>query len=203
VRAIGVIEAAGGRVERALEAARPRCDAVVLAHVPLAAHDREVARRPQHLGDGHAATVEAALVARLALVLGHVADARLVRVETGQQRGARRAAARGVIELREAQAVRRERVEIRRRNLAAVAAEVGEAHVIHEDDDDVRPRLIQALENRRLTFSKAWKSQRAERAQAREFQKITASDGAHVRTPLYILLTAIPPRPDALHEEPT
>ena len=43
-----------------------------------------------------------------------------------------------VVELREAQPVRRQPVEVRRLDLAAVAAEVGEAHVVVEDQDDVR-----------------------------------------------------------------
>ena len=50
---------------------------------------------------------------------------------------ARGAATRRVVELREANAALRERIDVRRGNLAAVAAEVGEAHVIHEDDEDV------------------------------------------------------------------
>ena len=106
---------------------------MVLAHVPLAGHGGEVARAAQHLGDGDAAVVEPAAVAGHAVVLGHVPDAGLVRIQAGQQRGARRAAAAGVVELREAQAAGGQLVEVRRGDFAAVAADVGEAHVVHQD----------------------------------------------------------------------
>jgi len=60
-----------------------------------------------------------------------------MRIQSREQRRPRGAAARGVVELRETQPARRELVEVRRGDFAAVAAEVGEAHVIDEDDDDV------------------------------------------------------------------
>jgi hypothetical protein len=45
-----------------------------------------------------------------------------MRIQAGEQRCARRAAPRGVVELRETHALAREFVEVRRRNFAAVAA---------------------------------------------------------------------------------
>ena len=54
----------------------------------------------------------------------HVPDAGLVRVEAGEQAGPGRAAAGGVVELGEPQAAGGQRVEVRRGDLAAVAAEV-------------------------------------------------------------------------------
>ena len=83
---------------------------------------------------------EVAAVAVGAPVLHHVADAGLVRVEAGQQAGPGRAAAGGVVELGEPEPAGGERVQVRRADLAAVAAEVGEAHVVGQDDDDVGPR---------------------------------------------------------------
>jgi hypothetical protein len=44
-----------------------------------------------------------------------------------------------VVELREAQPFRGQAVEIRRLDLAAVAADIGETHVIDENKQDVRP----------------------------------------------------------------
>ena len=67
----------------------------------------------------------------------HVPNAGLVGVESGEQRRTARAAARGVVELGEAQAAGGEAVEIGGVNLAAVAAEIAEADVVGENDDDV------------------------------------------------------------------
>ena len=61
-----------------------------------------------------------------------------MRVVAGEDRRARRPATRGVVELCEAQAVLRKRIEIRRRDLAAVTARVREAHVVGENEKDVR-----------------------------------------------------------------
>ena len=79
-----------------------------------------------------------ALRLRLDLVV-EPAQPGLMRIEPGDQRRPRRAAAGTVVELREPHAARRQRVEVRRRNLAAVAADVREAHVVDQHDDDVRP----------------------------------------------------------------
>ena len=92
----------------------------------------------EHFGEGHAAIVDRARISARAVVVGEDADARLVRMQAGQQRCARRAAARRVVELREAHAVRGQAVEVRRADLAAVAAEIREAHVVGEDQHDVR-----------------------------------------------------------------
>jgi len=47
-------------------------------------------------------------------------------------------ALRRVVKLREAHAIRREPIEVWCVDLAAVAAEIGEAHVIHHDQQEVR-----------------------------------------------------------------
>ena len=135
--ALGVVEAALRGVEAALEAAFPGNDAVLLPHVPFAAHGGEIARPAQHLAKGDAAVVEPPAIARHAAVLDHVPHAGLMRIKPGEDRSARRAAAAGVIELGEAQTVGRQLVEVGRRDLAAVAADVREAHVVHQDDNDV------------------------------------------------------------------
>ena len=54
-------------------------------------------------------------------------------VVTREQRPARRPAAGRVVELREAEAVFGQRIQIRRRNLAAVAADVAVAEVVGKD----------------------------------------------------------------------
>ena len=148
-----IVEAAGA-VDRAVEAveaalSRPvvcRCEFVVaapVAHVardvPLARHVRAVTHGPQRFGDGDRIGREIAPVSRQPVVPHHVAHAGLVRVEAGQQGRAGRAAAGRVVEVAEAQAVRGQKIEVGGVDLAAVAAEVGEAHVVRHDEDDVGP----------------------------------------------------------------
>jgi hypothetical protein len=112
----------------------------VPAQVPFADSIAAVTGRLEHLGDGAAGPVQAACIAGLARLLQHVADPRLVRVKSRQKTRARRTAAGSVIELREAQSASRQAVQVRRPYLSAIAADVGEAHIIREDQDNVRPR---------------------------------------------------------------
>ena len=81
--------------------------------------------------------IEESLVLREAVVAGHVSNSCLVWVEPGEKRGAGGAATAGVVELREAQAVGSELVEIRGFYLPPVTSDVGIAHVIGHNDDDV------------------------------------------------------------------
>ena len=134
--------AAGEGAEEAVEAAPRRPGLVGLAHlgtqVPLAGQAGRVAGGLQRLGDRHAVRIDRARVAARPVVVGEDADAGLVRVQAGEQRGARRAAARSVVELREAYAAACQAIEIRGPDLTAVAADVGEPHVVDENQDDVR-----------------------------------------------------------------
>jgi len=82
------------------------------------------------------------LVARLSLLLGpehflHVAKARDVVVAPRQQHRARGRAGRRDVETRRTHPALGECIEVRRLNLAPVAAEVGEGHVIGDDEEDV------------------------------------------------------------------
>ena len=69
-----------------------------------------------------------------------IAHASLMRIQTGHQSRPRGAATRRVVKLREAHATGRQRIEVRRRDFTAVAAEIAEAHVIDEDDEHIRLR---------------------------------------------------------------
>ena len=66
-------------------------------------------------------------------------DARLLRIKSGEQRGARRTAARGVIELREAHTALRQRIQRRRGDFTPIATEVGLTDIVGHDENDVRP----------------------------------------------------------------
>jgi hypothetical protein len=58
-------------------------------------------------------------------------------IQTSQQRRARRTATRGIMELSKTDAALRKLVDVRRGKLAAITTEVGKAHVVNENDDDV------------------------------------------------------------------
>ena len=114
---------------------------MLLAEVPLARHRREVAGVAEDFGDRHRSGQEPAanpFRVRLDPII-EPAHSGLVRIEARQQRRPRGAAPRRVISLREANTPSGEPVEIRRRNLAAVRADVGEAQVVDQHDDDVGP----------------------------------------------------------------
>jgi len=134
--------AGGGRP---LEAPLPRRRAVLLPEVPLA-HDRGVvAGCSEHLGERHAPVVQSAVHAlRLGLSAAvEMPHAGLMGIEPGEQCGPRRAAPRGVVKTCESQAAGRQRVDVRRGDLAAVAAEVAEPDVVHQDHHHVgSPRCL-------------------------------------------------------------
>ena len=134
----------------ALEAA-PQRPAVVRAgrrlvdarrEVPLADHVRAVAVLEQHLGEHPVLERHDPVVAGVAGgELGDAGHAVAVVVAAGDDAGAARRAERRRVHVVEAQAVRRERVEVRRRDRAAVAAEVTEPGVVEDDEEDVRGAL--------------------------------------------------------------
>src|SRR5690606_9694119 len=76
------------------------------------------------------------------LDLGECVAANLLGVVAGEERGSRRPAAGGVIELSEAESFVSQLVEVRGGDFAAVTAEVGIAEVVGEDDEDVGTSLF-------------------------------------------------------------
>jgi hypothetical protein len=105
--------------------------------MPFAGHQGGVPCGFEHFGEGDATFVETAAVAGLVLVSGHETDSRLVGVEAGEQSGAGGAAARAVVKIGEAQTVGGESVKVRGCRSGAEAADVGVAHVIGQNDNDV------------------------------------------------------------------
>ena len=129
--AIKLVEAALGRP------AFVWCGAVWRV-VPFADADRGVAARPQRFGDGGRGQRHIARIAWKARIIGgQPAGGHRVGIAPGQQgrAGGRADRMRGVVV--EAQTAGGNRVDIRRLDLGAIAAEIGKAHVVHVDDDDV------------------------------------------------------------------
>ena len=118
--------------------------------MPLPAHVSAVARRAQRLGNRHAPPVQVPGIAVVppAAPPRHVSHARLVRVKPRQQARPRRAAPRRVVELGEAQPVRRQRIQVGRPHLPAVTSQVREPHVIRHDQENVRPLSLRRLRRR-------------------------------------------------------
>src|SRR5262249_45922967 len=115
--------------------------------VPLAEGVGPVPGRLEGLRERDAPVVEVPSVGVEALVLRHVPDAGLVRVEAGEQAGAGRAAAGRVVELGGPRPAGGAGGgggggEGGGADRAAVAAEVGEAQVVGENDDDVGSRRV-------------------------------------------------------------
>ena len=110
-------------------------------HVPLADHPGAVAGSLQELRDGDVVVQQVSGVGGTTLRRGlggdEITDARFVRMQAGDERGARRTATRGRVDLLETRAGPGETVEVRGRDLAAVAAEVRVAEVVGQDDEDV------------------------------------------------------------------
>lgn len=128
---------AGDEAEVLVEATVNGPVGAVFADMPLAGHHDGVAGGFEGLGHGLAVVVEVALIGGDAAVVNHVADAGLMGIEAGEESGAGGAAAGGVIELGEADAALREAVEVGGGDFAAIAADVGEAHVIGHDDEEI------------------------------------------------------------------
>ena len=121
-QSIGVEEGTGPG-HGAIEVVETALDGAVLgrisAEVPLAHHTGLVAGRLEELGDGDLAVAEA------------------IAVYATKKRGPGRPATGGVVELGKAKAVGRKSIEVGRFNFTTEAAEVGKAHVIGHDQDDV------------------------------------------------------------------
>jgi hypothetical protein len=89
---------------------------------------------------GHASAIEFPAIVFVTTITRHVANARLVRIRSREQRCPRGTTPRCVIELREAQSILRKCIEVRRLNLAAKATDVRVPDVVCQNDDDVWAR---------------------------------------------------------------
>ena len=105
--------------------------------VPLPAHVGAITGRFQHLRNGRAILAQIARISLGSRIISQDADPGLVRMQAGQQRRPRRAAPGSIVELRIAQTLAREPIEIWGLNFATKAAEVGEPHVVVQYQDNV------------------------------------------------------------------
>ena len=107
--------------------------------MPLADGEGGVAVVAQHLGDrGGSGADVAEHVGEAGAEVGHRAHAGPVLRPSGEQGGTGGGAQGSDVEVGELQSVARERIDVRRVDLAAVAAELGEPGVVEQHDHDVR-----------------------------------------------------------------
>ncbi len=112
------------------------------AQVPLAEGEGGVALLSEHLGHGGGVVGDVAPHVGVAAVeVGEGPHPDGVVVPAGEQRRPGRGAQGGDVEVRVAQTSRGQTVDVRRGELGSVAAEVGEAGVVEQDDHDVRCRV--------------------------------------------------------------
>ena len=145
------VETIKSALQRPVVCVRERLRRLARRHVPLAHRVVAIPRRPQRFGDGDTTPIQVPAIAVGSAIIHHVPDARLMRMQPREQRRARGTASRRVVELGEAHAAPGERIQIRRRNLAAVTADVREPHVVRENDDDVGPGYFSGVHERRKT----------------------------------------------------
>ena len=125
-----VVERAGGAVVRHV------------VHVPLAHQEGGPAGVPQHLGQGRGLQGQVAPIARIAGIdVRQPPHARRVVVQAGEQRRPGAGAHGRGAEVGIAQPLRRQGVHARRVDVAPVAAEIGIAHIVQDDQHDVRRAL--------------------------------------------------------------
>ena len=117
-----------------------RPDMRVLREVPLARHVSGITGGPQNFGNCQATLIQFPAITIVTSVPGHVANTSLMWIQTCEQSCSRGAATRRVVELREAQSILRERVEVGRLNLPTETTNVRVTNIVRENDDDVRAR---------------------------------------------------------------
>lgn len=125
--------------------------------MPLADHAGRIAAGAQLLCYGRGVERQAGAVA------GHVHP---VRVAAGDQRGARRAAARHIVEIVEAHRAPGHRIEVRRVDIAAIRTEVRIADIVAHDHDQVGPLVAPFRPGERLPSAERRRGHRAERKPA-------------------------------------
>src|SRR5688572_5589253 len=111
--------------------------------MPFAGHSGAVPGGAQGLGDRWTILAQIAAISRPAVVVHHVTDARLMGIKAGHQRGTWGTTASTIIERGEARTGGGECVDMRCFDLRSVAANVGKAEIVGQEDDNIRaPRRL-------------------------------------------------------------
>ncbi len=142
-----VVGAALGQDERIFKPIGRRQTLLRVPEVPLAGHVGVITGIAQHGGNGYGATVQPSLVPRFAtLIVGdqfsHIAQADYVVVHAGHQHAAGRRAHGTHVKVQELISLAGQAINVGRKDLAAVHTRVGPAHVISDDQQDVRPLVL-------------------------------------------------------------
>ena len=146
VEAAGAVDSSEEMVKPALKrpvellvfAVRPR----LFGHVPFPGGVRAIPGRSHGFADRQAMPVQPGRIAGKPPIPKHVPDPRLMRIQPGQQRTPRRAASARIVKLRKTNAALCQPVEVRRVDFAPVATDIGVAHVVRHDEDDIGPGFI-------------------------------------------------------------
>jgi len=117
----------------------------VPGYMPLAHRIVSIAIWAQYFRDRAAGIIKVSLVSCKSFLVHHVSDPGLVWIQSRQQTCASRTASGRVVELGEPKSVFSKRVEIRSFDFAAVATQVGDPHVVAEDDHEIRLRWLLRL----------------------------------------------------------
>ena len=133
--------------ERTVEAMRRRQRALAMTEMPFAGHHGPVAGRAETTCNGDDVIGQPADIARLTAMFERrrfrqIADPRQMAVDAGHQHRARRRADRRGVEIGKERTPGRQRVDIRRFNLAAIGAEIAEADIVGKDQHKIGPRLL-------------------------------------------------------------
>ena len=141
---VGIVVVRVGLVDEAVEVVEPVAFRLPfgahLAKAPLADERGGVAGLLQHAGHGHVARRQR--LCRVVARAGIAAHAGVTHVPAGHEHAARRRAdSRPGVELREADPLGRQPIEVRRLDdPLPVRTEIAVAEVVGQDEDDVRPR---------------------------------------------------------------
>ena len=110
---------------------------LVGGHVPLPGHVGSISCRLKHLRNRDTVPVEISLILRNPVVAHHVANAGLVRIESGEKGSASGAATCRIVKLSEPKAIRGKAIECWGVNLSSVTTDVRVAHIVRHDKDDI------------------------------------------------------------------
>jgi hypothetical protein len=106
--------------------------------MPFATHGGGISAAAKDFCQSDAPVIQLTAISIVAPIFHHVSDPGLMRVKSRQQGCSGRAASGAVVKLREANSIRGQCIKVWSFDLTSVAAQVGEPHVIRQNDHHVR-----------------------------------------------------------------